>query len=127
MTNEPTPAEGKDSAQLEAESALRGAACSVSIEDYQKRTLEMIRDKGSRLNDLSQDGIKELYRQWSKSTMSAGWLMHTENGINSFIQWATTAPCDFSQNAERIHGGAGLTNQPETPTPLDGASCSSSS
>ena len=26
-------------------------------------------------------------------------------------------------NAERIHGGAGLPNQPETPTPLDGASC----
>jgi hypothetical protein len=27
------------------------------------------------------------------------------------------------ENAERIHGGAGLPNQPETPTPLDGASC----
>ena len=26
-------------------------------------------------------------------------------------------------NAERIHGGAGLPNQPETPPPLDGASC----
>lgn len=26
-------------------------------------------------------------------------------------------------NAERIHGGAELSNQPETPTPLDGASC----
>ena len=29
----------------------------------------------------------------------------------------------IQDNAERIHGGAGLTNQPETPTPLDGASC----
>jgi hypothetical protein len=27
------------------------------------------------------------------------------------------------QNAERIHGDAGLSNKLETPTPLDGASC----
>lgn len=27
------------------------------------------------------------------------------------------------ENAERIHGGAGLPKQPETPTPLDDASC----
>jgi hypothetical protein len=26
-------------------------------------------------------------------------------------------------NAERIHGGAGQSKQPETPTPLDGAAC----
>ena len=29
----------------------------------------------------------------------------------------------FPPNAERIHGGAGQPKQPETPTPLDGASC----
>jgi len=28
-----------------------------------------------------------------------------------------------SANAERIHGGAGQSKQPETPTPLDDASC----
>jgi hypothetical protein len=32
----------------------------------------------------------------------------------------------FRTNAERIHGGAGQSNQPETPTPLDGASCCAS-
>lgn len=29
----------------------------------------------------------------------------------------------FCENAERIHGGAGQSKQPETSTPLDGASC----
>lgn len=29
----------------------------------------------------------------------------------------------FYGNAERIHGGAGQSNQPETHTPLDGAAC----
>jgi hypothetical protein len=33
MQNKSTPAEGKDSAQLEAKSALRGAACSPSVSD----------------------------------------------------------------------------------------------
>lgn len=37
--------------------------------------------------------------------------------------WAKVQPVFDTSNAERIHGGAGLTNQPETPTPLDGASC----
>lgn len=30
---------------------------------------------------------------------------------------------DCPPNVERIHGGAGQSKQPETPTPLDGASC----
>jgi hypothetical protein len=59
---------------------------------------------------LFMDGkiTRQAYKRW--------WKFHRR-----VMRWDRRMQCPL--NAERIHGGAGQSNQPETPTPLDGASC----
>jgi len=72
---------------------------------------------------------KVAYEEWAKEDLHFDCLDNAILGTNEsgglfptrleafFAGWISSA------NAERIHGGAGLSNQPETSTPLDGASC----
>jgi hypothetical protein len=57
---------------------------------------------------------------WIKWGYGRGTEADRQRGLEE-ARWMVRVLCDA--NAERIHGGDGLTNQPETPTPLDGASC----
>jgi hypothetical protein len=70
------------------------------IEDYELETLREIEKAGSRLNWLSNSHICDLYREWSSITANAGWLAPTPCGISSFVEWATTAPCDVPTDAD---------------------------
>lgn len=62
--------------------------------DYKAQTIRMIRERGGRLAEKTDDELANLYHEWSKETASAGWLMPSERGVYSFYEWATTAPCD---------------------------------
>lgn len=64
------------------------------LADYERTTLAAIRSHKTRLNKLSQEKLRLLYRRWSNETSSAGWLVHNDQSILNFIKWATTAPCD---------------------------------
>lgn len=64
------------------------------MNDYKEQTIQMIRKLGGRLNEKTDDGLADLYHEWSEKTASAGWLMHSERGVTAFYEWATTAPCD---------------------------------
>jgi len=66
----------------------------VDLDEYKKETIFKIIEKNSRLNTFSFLEISELYRQWSNEVGSASWLMYSDRGIDAFIRWATTAPCD---------------------------------
>jgi len=68
------------------------------IQDYELETLREIEKAGSRLNGLSQSHVCDLYREWSSITANAGWLVPSAHGISSFVEWATTPPCDVSTN-----------------------------
>jgi hypothetical protein len=69
------------------------------IQDYYElETLREIKKAGSRLNRLSQNQVCDLYREWSSITANAGWLAPSPIGISSFVEWATTAPCDVPTN-----------------------------
>lgn len=63
-------------------------------EDYELETIRAIRKLDARLNQLTQDRLWELYREWSGETAAAGWLTPTEQSLKCFLEWATTAPCD---------------------------------
>ncbi len=68
------------------------------------------------------DGGKPYTAAWAWANLGAC----TINGVSysKDRRTGTTYRNEFPlPNAERIHGGAGLPNQPEKPTPLDGASC----
>lgn len=64
------------------------------MDDYKEQTIQMIRKLGGRLDEKTDEELADLYREWSKETASAGWLMHSERGVTAFSEWATTAPCD---------------------------------
>jgi hypothetical protein len=65
-------------------------------------------DIGTRLEIKRETNIQ-------KETSLGGWCL--EAAVDQIAKV-------IEENAERIHGGAGQSKQPETPTPLDGASCS---
>jgi hypothetical protein len=67
------------------------------IERLQKLSSALLEDLQHRVEDRADSSLPE----WEEEAQRLGILA----------------------NAERIHGGAGLTKQPETPTPLDDASC----
>lgn len=64
------------------------------MEDYRKKTLEMIRRFGGRLEAFSDDALSDLYHEWSEMTYSAGWWSPHQEHVKRFCEWATTAPCD---------------------------------
>ena len=63
---------------------------------YKQETIEEIRKyRYTCLSTITDDEIAQLYREWSEITASANWLMHSPKVIESFIEWATTKPCDL--------------------------------
>lgn len=73
------------------------------MNDYKKATLQMIRERGGRLDEKDDDELAGMYHEWSEETANAGWLMHSERGIAAFYEWATTAPCDRKRPNAGIH------------------------
>jgi hypothetical protein len=67
------------------------------LEDYKQETVDAIRKYKSRLNALTDDHIKMLYREWSQVDACANWTTYTERSLMIFIHWAITAPCDDLQ------------------------------
>jgi len=69
----------------------------------------------------------ELVAAIRNNTMRGIFATATIEDVDQWLkQWTDNfgpKPAICPTNDERIHGGAGLPNQPETPTPLDGASC----
>jgi hypothetical protein len=62
--------------------------------DYEQETIDMILSRNSRLNEYNVDSIYDMYREWSSTMFSAGWMFASERRVDLFVKWATTAPCD---------------------------------
>jgi len=69
------------------------------MKHYETATIRMIRALGSRLNSKRDVSIAAMYREWSETTASAGWLTPIEEVVVAFVSWATTAPCDDYEDA----------------------------
>ena len=67
-------------------------------DDYAKRqaeTVAAIRLLGSRLNALDDARLRMLFGMWSQTFHAAGWMSVNDAGLQRFVEWATTAPCDL--------------------------------
>ena len=70
----------------------------MPLADYELAAITAIRAHNTRLNRMDNDALRNLYREWSEKTAAAGWCGHNAESIRSFIEWATTAPCDRLHN-----------------------------
>ena len=70
-------------------------ACSVG--DYVADGIRQFKEADSRFEKLSDGKIKELYLEWSALTACAGWLVVTERGIASFIEWVFNSPYELAR------------------------------
>jgi hypothetical protein len=68
---------------------------------YETETVERVRAvKNRRLNRLSGAQVRRLYRTFSHECYCAGWMDPRPDVVKQFVEWATTAPCDW-ENAHR--------------------------
>lgn len=74
--------------------ATKKKQATASRPDYEIETLAMIRAVKSRLSNLSNDHLAQLYRQWSQEAC-CNWVSITPKSVKHFIRWATTAPCEL--------------------------------
>jgi hypothetical protein len=68
------------------------------MKEYEKKLVDAVRRKSARLRVKSDERIIELYNEYSQQHYCAGWLTQSEKGVNAYIEWATTAPCDIKDN-----------------------------
>jgi hypothetical protein len=75
-------------------------------------------------NAAHRAAVKEKAERPLDALRALSWLLcNCEFSKKAWLEIEMRYELYSSLNAGRIHGSAGLTNQPETPTPLDGASC----
>jgi len=65
-----------------------------TIDACKRQIVNYIKGKNLRLAALSDEQVAKLYWMWSEERYCAGWLTFNEKAIESFIEWATTAPAD---------------------------------
>lgn len=71
---------------------------SLTEEECWAETIAAIRAKNERFNKLTNEQLRELYRQWSQEQAFSDWLVWNEQILDGFIHWATTAPIDDPRN-----------------------------
>jgi hypothetical protein len=64
----------------------------MKFRQYELDTLAKIRARSDILRSLEDEHLANLYHQWSETFYSAGWLMDSNETLNSFVNWATTPP-----------------------------------
>lgn len=64
---------------------------------YIVETVQKVRSLGNvRVNSMTDDQIRRLYSIWSEMTYCAGWMDPRPDVVADFVEWATTAPCDWN-------------------------------
>lgn len=139
MNNQNTPPK-EPSDQTTSVDGLDDGACyaSLPVTDVIERILELLydcprnSDCRNRLERIKDGIFLELPETRTALLCQVGMAIneHVPSGKTNdqredyWMEIRDLLTAAFSpHNAERIHGGAGQPNQPETPTPLDGASC----
>jgi hypothetical protein len=64
----------------------------MKFRQYELDTIAKIRARSDILRSLNDEQLANLYHQWSETFYSAGWLMDSNETLNSFVNWATTPP-----------------------------------
>lgn len=85
--------------QFEGSDGTAWRGCPVSkVREWEAETVERIRAVGNnKLNELSDDNVACLYREFSHQCYCAGWMDPRPDVVNQFVEWATTVPCDWKE------------------------------
>lgn len=63
----------------------------MELRDYQKDTIELIREQGDAFDDWTDEAIADFYSDWSERFFAAGWIAA---GHRMFYTYAITKPID---------------------------------